>query len=244
MSQATEQQPNAEQDMQCETSSPHPAPNASTDTPASRRTPPTPNEGNDTTCNCGAMPLTTTASERHDRGLHSADQCIGFPAEWPGAQRDGLLSADQAETGIVVNCLAVRPHLAPFDEGDRRCVLPLGHEDPLHRDEIALQWTVEEPDRVVVCPECLEPVGREHGRTCEYGAGTTVTGPQVVAFRPRGDVPPFREPVTVREALEDVHRRYCGAVAHDPVCGILHDLEGAHLQLRLDHAELRQRVTA
>lgn len=28
-------------------------------------------------CSCGALDLKTTVSERHDRGLHAADRCIG-----------------------------------------------------------------------------------------------------------------------------------------------------------------------
>jgi hypothetical protein len=35
---------------------------------------------NDARCACGALTLRTTASERHDRGLHGSDLCIGHPS--------------------------------------------------------------------------------------------------------------------------------------------------------------------
>lgn len=36
----------------------------------------------ETRCACGALTLATTSSERHDRGLHGADRCVGDLSWW------------------------------------------------------------------------------------------------------------------------------------------------------------------
>ena len=39
-----------------------------------------PTAESDERCACGSLTLSTTLSERHDRGLHGAGRCIGSPA--------------------------------------------------------------------------------------------------------------------------------------------------------------------